>query len=513
MVRKNEYVDKTGLISLINDSIETNRKLTCVSRPRRFGKSTAAKMLCAYYDCSCDSSILFDDLEIALKPGLNANYKAHLNNYNVLFLDISSFKPMINAGKTILEAIRETVVDEIKDMFPNVRISTGIDDTLVRVVEYTGRKFIAIIDEWDMLIRDDKISEPEKTDYLEFLRSLFKSSNITDRVFAAAYITGILPIRKDGSQSAISEFKEYTMLKPEKFAPYVGFNEPEVKDLCEKHGTDFSKMKTWYDGYMVGSESDIYNPNSVMEAIRQNKFESYWSASSSAESLIELINLDYDGLQDTVVSLIGGNEEQISTRRFKNDINSYSSKDDVLTLLVHFGYFSYDGEKSTIRIPNEEIKAEFADAVHDIKDTRTMQRVKESRELIDLTVAKDETRVAEIIERIHREETHPLFYNNEQSLRSVIKLAYFAYRDEYLQFEELPSGDGFIDIVYFPRKASLYPILVIELKYKDSPESAINQIKRNHYPERVRDYGAEILLVGISYDKDTRKHSCRIETG
>ena len=119
------------------------------------------------------------------------------------------------------------------------------------------------------------------------------------------------------------------------------------------------------------------------------------------------------------------------------------------------------------------------------------------------------------IEKIHAEETSILFYNDEQALRSVIKLAYFSYKDYYLKFEELPSGDGYADIVYLPKKTSPVPALVIELKWNKSAEGAISQIRKKQYPKALAGYGGDILLVGINYDKDTmsgkRKHTCVIE--
>lgn len=507
-VRNSKYVDKSGLIAAVNETLETKRKLSLISRPRRFGKSIAAQMLCAYYDCSVDSSFLFDDLKIAKA----ASYKTHLNQYNVLCIDITTIIGEVRNLSDVVPFIKRKVGEEIMQVFPTVKQDEMLSIMLMEAVEASGRKFIAVIDEWDALIRDSSSTQAQKKEYLEFLRTLFKSLNVTDRVFAGAYMTGILPIKKDGSQSAISEFCEYPVTDPGVFAEYVGFTEDEVKDLCTEFNMDFGGMKRWYDGYSFPDTPSIYNPNSVIKAIQNHSFKSYWKQSSAADSLLHYIGMDYSGMSETTASLLAGKTVTVNTRMFKNDITNFETLDDVLTLLIHFGYLSYDIESETARIPNEEIRMEFSDTIRNVKLPETIKRVKMSDDLIAATIAMDEEIVATTLEKIHAEESAPLFYNNEQALRATIKLAYFAYRDKYVQMEELPGGKGYADIVYFPRKNTGYPAILIELK-SDGTEAggAIAQIKANNYPDSLRNYEIPILLVGVSYDKKTRKHSCKIE--
>ncbi|MBO5070130.1 MAG: AAA family ATPase [Roseburia sp.] len=508
-IRNDEYVDKTGLIGLINQSINTPRRLTCVSRPRRFGKSFAAKMLCAYYDKTCNSSELFDNLVIAK----DEKYLEHLNKYDVIYLDMTNI--MGEAGKNeIIPYIKQSVTEELMRAYPGMKADMkSFSSTLINAVEFTGNKFIAIIDEWDAPIREVPAAQKE---YLEFLRTLFKSSGTTDKIFAAAYMTGILPIKKDGSQSAISDFKEYTMIKPRKFGAYVGFTENEVKKLCHDHGIDFAKMKQWYDGYEFRDTGSVYNPNSVMEAIRNDDFDSYWTQTSAAVSLMGYISLDFDGLSKTVAELIGGIGVPVDTKGFANDLVTFRNRDDVLTLLIHLGYLAYDEKTQEVHIPNEEIRKEFAGTIREVKRDETIRRVRESDQLIYDTVHQNAEAVAVQIEKIHAEETAALFYNDEQALRSVIKLAYFSYKDHYLKFEELPSGDGYADIVYLPKKNSMLPALVIEMKWNKSAEGAIAQIKDKRYPDAMKGHGGDVLLVGINYDKNApagkRKHECVIES-
>ena len=506
-IRNDLYVDKSGLIALINRTINTPQKLICISRPRRFGKSYVAKMLCAYYDKTCDSARLFDDLLIAANP----HYKKHLNQYNIIYLDMTNI-----IGKTepqqMLLFIKEAVTSELYQAYPALTTASTFDETLLNAVELTGKKFIVIIDEWDAPIRETPQIQKE---YLQFLRTLFKSSATTPKIFAAAYMTGILPIKKDGSQSAISDFQEYSMVFPSRFAQYVGFTEEEVKTLCKTYDVDFSTMKQWYDGYHLKNAGSIYNPNSVIQAIRNGSFRSYWTQTSAAENLMEYISLDYDGLSKTIAELIGGIEVPVDIYGFSNDLVTFRNKDDVLTLLIHLGYLAYDEDTELVHIPNEEIKREFTAAIRNVKRTDTIQRVRESDQIIFDTIHGNADAVAAQIEKIHSEETALLFYNNEQALRSVIKLAYFSYRDYYLKFEELPAGNGYADIVYLPKKNASFPALMIELKWEKSAEGAITQIKNRHYPDALKGFEGEILLVGINYNKSAadgqRKHTCIIE--
>ncbi len=508
-IRNDIYVDKTGLIRLINQTINTPRRLTCISRPRRFGKSFAAQMLCAYYDKTCDSATLFDDLAIAGDP----QYLKHRNQYDVIYLDMTGV--IGEASMTgLVPYIQRNVVQELIEQYPALNVAEGFSATLANAAEAAGNKFIMIIDEWDAPIREAKEHPDLQRKYLEFLRSLFKNSGMTSKIFAAAYMTGILPIKKDGSQSAISDFWEYSMIKPRQFGTYVGFTEEEVKTLCENYGGDFERMKQWYDGYSFRDFPSVYNPNSVIKALLNHDFDSYWTQTSAAESLMGYINLDFDGLGRTVAELIGGGDVPIDTNGFANDLVTFRDRNDVLTLLIHLGYLAYDEETKNVHIPNEEIRLEFAKAIRQVKRNDTIRRVRESDQLIIDTIHRKEGAVAAQIEKIHEEEA-PLYYNNEQALRSVIKRAYFSYGDEYLMFEELPAGSGYADIVYLPKKRSKLPALVVELKWNQSADGAIAQIKNRRYLEAVKGYGGEILLVGISYDRDApageRKHQCRIE--
>ena len=285
--RNDEYIDKSGLISKVNATLGKNDRSSCISRPRRFGKTYAAAMLVAYYDMSCDSHELFDDLVIAEDP----DYERHLNKYNIMYLDMSYFISISKDRTRVVECTEKQLADELIEMYPElIDKDMMVSKALETVVDASGAQYIAIIDEWDAPLRDSDAIARSKKEYLEFLRSFFKNTAITDKVFAGAYMTGILPIKKDGSQSAVSEFREYTIFNPRQFAPYIGFTEDEVKSLCERKALDFAQMKRWYDGYTLPGVGDMYNVNSVMQAASYRKYESYWSASSAANSLLEYKN-------------------------------------------------------------------------------------------------------------------------------------------------------------------------------------------------------------------------------
>ena len=500
---------------MINKTVEKKNKLTCISRPRRFGKSFAAKMLTAYYDCSCDSHALFDSRKVAGTEG----YLEYLNKYNVICLDITTFTSDLQTGAHTLQDVPEMIKEALKKDLLNsgfpVQEEDSLNENLLRIVgQPDGKKFVFIIDEWDAVIREGKNDPEAQKRYLNLLRGWFKNNSFTPKVVAAAYMTGILPIKKDGSQSAISDFGEYTMVKPRIFGEFVGFTEDEVANLCCKKNIDFSNMKRWYDGYEFKNVGSVYNPNSVIEAIRNNDFDSYWTESTAAEGLMDYISKDYNGLARTVAELIGGVDVKVETKGFSNDLTSFKGKDDILTLLVHLGYLAYDSAKNTVRIPNEEIKQEFQRSIHEIKHTATLKRLEESEQLFVDTIQMNEDAVAAQIEKVHSEETVALHYNKEDSLRSVIKLAYYTYRDHYIQFEELPAGVGYADVVYIPRHDSDWPALVIELKWNMDVSGAIDQILAKKYPSVLENYDRPILLVGITYNKDAatgaKKHSCKI---
>lgn len=505
-IKKGLYVDKTGLISYINKTLGTPEKLTCVSRPRRFGKSFATKMLCAYYDKSCDSRSLFEDLEISRDP----SFEKYLNKYDVIYLDITWFLSICEKDRNLVEYIQEQVIEDLTKTYPCLDTMTSLPLAISKISRLTGNKFIVIVDEWDALFREAREDDTLQREYIKLLRGLFKSS-LTDGMIEAAYMTGILPIKKYGTQSAMTDFREYTMTSPKKLAEYTGFTENEVSELCKTYSMDFAETKRWYDGYSFNGANSIYNPNAIIQAIQNGEFGTYWTETETYESLKIYIDMDFDGLKQAIISMLGGGSYPIDIRTFQNDMMSICSKDDVLTLLVHLGYLAYEISTKSVYIPNEEVRQEFIRAVKHGKHKELAEFIAVSDKLFSDTLAMDAESVAVAIAKVHSTSTAPTFYNNEQALRSVIRFAYISCIDEYIDIQELPSGLGYADVVYLPRKNSDKPAMVIELKWNKSAESAIRQIKEKQYPQILEGYGGEVLLVGINYDENTKTHKCIIE--
>lgn len=510
-----DYVDKTGLIELVNTSIDTPRRLTCISRPRRFGKSYAAQMLCAYYDKTCDSFHLFEKYKISKAD----SYLKYLNKYDVIYLDMTNIIGKVNPTE-VISFIQNAVIQELVDSYSMLKLGNTFDETLINAVNLTGNKFIMIIDEWDAPIRE--VSKIEK-DYLNFLRMLLKGSSTTSKIFAAVYMTGILPIKKNSSQSAMSDFKEYSVLDPGAFAEYTGFTEDEVKELCANNSLSFESTKKWYDGYSLNGLHSIYNPFSVMSAMQNKKFKSYWKKTSAAEALLTYIDMNQDGLQEDIVKLISGERIEVDPDGFENDLETFKSKDDVLTLMIHLGYLTYEevpdtyGEKEEnlltglVRIPNEEVRFEFNRILRKSRHEKLMQLIRMSDELLIDTINGNEKKVASAIERVRDMEYAPGYYNDEQALRYTIKFAYITCVDQYAKIEEMPSGHGIADVVFLPKRRSKLPAMMVELKWNKTSEGAIEQIKDRNYPEVLKNYEGDIILVGINYNAKTKKHTCTIE--
>ena len=503
--KKNKYyIDKSMLIALLNESIGTDNRYLCVSRPRRFGKTMAANMIAAYYSKGCDSHEIFSDLKISKDP----TFEENINKYTVIQLDMNDI--VINKGAfSVSDYINKVVVAELRNEYPIVDLEDGItlSDSIKRINLLTHDQFVFIIDEYDIVIRDEEYSNDFK-DYLKLLVSLFKTS-ATAPAIAIAYLTGILPIIKEKVQSKLNNFTEYTMVDADDMAPFMGFTEEEVKDLSLKVGMDYEEVKHWYDGYNLKG-LEIYSPKSVITAITKKQCADYWSQTSSYEAVTDYISLDLDGLKDDVVSMLSGNRVEVSTSFYRNTM-SFDTKDDVLTYLIHLGYLAYDSGDGTCRIPNNEIKDMWALSMERAKGYKEIYRtIKGSKKLLEATWKGDEEAVAEAVAKAHTEACSILKYNNEGSFQSALHLAYYYAKSCYTIVNELPGGKGFADIAFIPYKPDV-PAIIIELKKDDTTSAAISQIRERRYPEALEKYRDNLLLVAITYDSKTKEHRARIE--
>ena len=505
------YVDKTELLEYTNSVINTTSKFICNSRPRRFGKSITANMMTAYYSKGCDSRQMFSKLKISEKD----SYEENLNKYDVIHFDVQWCIEPAGSVEKVVSFITENVINELRVTFTDIcpKENITLPDMLSRIYDATGRKFIVIIDEWDVLIRDEANNQRVQEEYIKFLRGMFKGVEPT-KYIALAYLTGILPIKKLKTQSALNNFTQFTMLSSSVLAPYVGFTQEEVISLCERFGHNYEEVKKWYDGYRLG-QYHIYNPNAVVNLMLLGEFQSYWSQTGTYESIIPLINKNFDGLKTAVIAMISGDEVNVRTATFQNDMITFRNKDDVLTLLVHLGYLAYNQSRQTAYIPNEEIRMEFIDAVEDNKWSELIEFENQSEQLLEATLDKDAVAVAEYIGKIHTEYASTVQYNNENSLSSVLTIAYLSAMKYYFKpVRELPTGRGFADFVLIPKPeyATDYPALIIELKWNQNVQTAMKQIKDREYPQSILHYTGNMLLVGINYDKKSKEHECVIET-
>ena len=505
--RNSEYVDKSGLIAIVNATLFTRQRFSCVTRSRRFGKTLAAEMLQAYYDHSCDSRSLFEDLEIASHP----SFEEHLNKYPVIYLDMTRFTSG-NDGSNVVGEIEKRVKEDVTATYPDVSEKSDDDlmDFLLRVAGNTGERFVIIIDEWDAPCRM-YADKPQAMDrYVDWLRRMFKDVTAIQAV-AGVYMTGILPIKKYKTESALNNFIEYSMVEPGKMGRYFGFTKEEVVSLAEKHGMDFDELERWYDGYQIGDDMSMFNPNSVMQAVSRGRCRSYWAGTGSFDAITSYIAMNFDGLKDDIICMLGGGRAKVNPTKFQNDMSIVRSKDDVLTVLIHLGYLSFDWRRSECYVPNKEVGDELVNAVEENKWELVVKSINQSEAMLRATLRGDSGYVARALRAIHSDETSIFSYNDENSLACVLSLAYYYARNYYHIHREYPAGEGYADMVLIPRKNVSSPALVIELKYDRSTQAAISQIKSRHYPQTVADYTGDILLVGINYDKDTKQHECQIE--
>lgn len=538
-VNSDIFVDKTQMILFLNGLVNTQQRYVSVSRPRRFGKTMAADMICAYYDREADSRELFEALKVSgSDTGIGKkSWDDFLGAFDVIRIVMTTFTRNKKTFDEALDAMQKLVSREIKKKYPDVDYFD--DKDLIQMIEdvyaENGQQFVIVIDEWDAVFREFPSDKEGQKNYLDFLRDLFKDKSY----IALAYMTGILPIKKYGKHSALNMFTEYSMMFPRQLARYTGFTEEEVSGLCKSYGRDFDTIKSWYNGYEVsdiippdpnyqelkttgkspeGTRYCLYSPLSVVEAVSTGVIKDYWNKTETYEALSDYIIKDYDGLKEAVTLLMDGARIHIDTSTYQNDMTTFTGKDDVLSLLIHLGYLGYDDVAGEIYIPNKEILDEFKTSTKGSEWVESFKAFDISQELLEATWAKNCDKVAEILEKAH-DLTGNKTYNDEAALSYAVQYAYYAAQKYYTTILELDSGKGYADIVFIPSpKFSDKPAMVIELKYNKDAETALSQIKNRNYPDRLEHYKGNILLVGIDYDKDVlstnkeyKHHKCVIE--
>ena len=509
MVLNSNFVDKSGLISILNNKINSEYRFICVSRARRFGKSVTAHMLNAYYSKGCNSEDLFSNLEISKAP----DFKTHLNKYDVIYLDMQSFEPVPGANESYIECLNRKITSELIKLYPDELAQQKDNLYLPEALAVLKKRFIFIVDEWDFPL--NKYTDDQKLieGYIDLLRKLFKETTNSKNV-PLVYMTGILPLARYDTQSALNNFTEFTMVNPGPFAKYYGFTEDEVAKICKEHNLDPVKTKLWYEGYHFGGYS-IYNPNAIAKLIVCRAFLSYWSQTASYTAVKKAIENNFTNLREDLVKLCSGDRvSNIDLVSLNNQNVMFSKKDSVLLYLIHLGYLAYDLETGSVYSPNEETRRELIKSVEESNWNQYTSVYDESNRLLESVLQKDDKTVANLISKFHEERVSVIDYNSESALKHVILMAFLATEKYYLKpIQELPSGKGFADIVYLPNISykDRLPALVIELKYKQRAISAIEQIKERHYDSKIKEFADSVLYVGINYDPKTKDHDCIIE--
>ena len=525
------YVDKTEMIVYLNTIVNTEQDCVSVSRPRRFGKSMAANMLCAYYGKE-DSRELFESLKLAE----HEDWDKYLNQFDVIKIVMTDFIKENKDVTVSLETLAGRILDDLAEEYPDVKYDPeDLFYSMDRFYRKNHMPFVIIIDEWDAVFRVRKEDKEGQRLYLDFLRDWLKDKEYV----ALAYMTGILPIKKYGKHSALNMFDEYSMINPMQLAPYTGFTEDEVKELCGRYGRNYEEIKAWYDGYDVSDvvppdegyaiqrktgsalkpkHYSIYSPLSVVKAVSTGYIMNYWNKTETYEALAEYIRMNLDGLKDAVALLMDGGRVKADISTYQNDMSTFHGRDDVLALLINLGYLCYDNGTKEVYIPNREILDEFKTSTKSEEWVDTFKSFKKSQELLKATWECNADRVAELLEWFH-DESENKTYNSEAALSYAVQMAYYAAQKYYTTVQELDTGKGYADIVYLPSpEYPDKPALLVELKYDKTVQTAADQIRDRNYPQKLTHYAGKLLLVSVNYergiaagDEKYKRHSCIIE--
>ena len=504
------YVDKSMTLNELNQVLNTEDRFVCVARPRRFGKSMAGNMIAAYYGKKANSRPIFEKLKIAK----TTDFDTYLNAFNVIKLDVNGFYSNSNHSEDIVPLFTERVREELMEEFPNcgIKDSDTLDRCIERVLGKTGEQFVVILDEYDVLVREQvksSIFDP----YLAFLNGMFKNADLAP-AFALVYLTGVLPIVRDKIQSKLNLFREFTMTKSKQLTEFVGFTEDETHHLCDQYGMDFEECKRWYNGYRMtyhNQSFDIYNPQSVVQAMVNKEFDDYWPKTGSYDSIRIYISMNFEGIKDDVRTMIAGGCVDVNVDKFLNTMTDFHSKDAVFAYLIHLGYLAYDSTTKQCYIPNNEIRSEWINAIEDDPSyAKAIEIVNNSKILLDKTVEGDAQAVAEALTAAHEQFMSRQRYNHEACLQCAIRFAYFYATSRYTIISELPAGKGYADVVFIPYVPNV-PAMIVELKRNQSTGAALAKIENKQYFNVMDKYHGDLLLVAVNYDENTNEHTCGIK--
>lgn len=510
------FADKTALLTELIPLIGSQSKYICITRPRRFGKTVMANMIGAFFGKGADSSDIFGKLEIVQKE----EYQKHLNQHNVIQIDFSAVNNQCKSYCDYIENIQELLREDLHAAYPDVAFRNKGDaaEDLIRIHTKTKEQFIFVLDEWDAVFHMPFIKKDDKQEYLLFLKSLLK-----DKAYVSlAYMTGVLPIAKYSDGSELNMFVEYNMATRERYSTYFGFTEDEVDMLYKKY-LKISKnpkitrggLRTWYDGYHTASGVRMYNPRSVVCALQDNQLDNYWTNSGPYDAIFYYIRNNIAAVREDLVLMVMGERVAAKVQEYAATSTELDTKNQIYSAMVVYGLLTYeDGE---VFIPNKELMGKFEEVLQSKGSLGYVyQLAKESDRMLNATLHGDTETMSEILSYAHNTETPILSYNHEVELSAIVNLVYLSARDKYRIEREDKAGEGYVDFIFYPVRPG-DDCIILELKVDHTPEEAIQQIMDKQYTLRFKGklgekpkYTGRILLVGIGYSKETKKHVCKV---
>lgn len=512
------FVDKTMLLDEVISSVAVDgQKYICITRPRRFGKSVMANMVGAFFGKAADAKEIFASLKIAK----SAHYEQHLNKYEMIYIDFSRMPRNCGEYTQYMDRIQDGINHDLIEAYPDMELDAGraVWDNFQAIFERTKNKFVFVMDEWDAVFHKDFISENEKKNYIEFIRNLLKGQAYVE----FAYITGILPIAKYSDGSELNMFKEYSMATRAKFGAYFGFLDEEVDRLFEIYQQTVADpyitredLQFWYDGYYTKGGERIYNPRSIVCALSDNELANYWTSSGTYDSVFSYIKDNVAEVQDDIALMFAGETIAIDMQEHAATSMCLETKDEIYSAMVVYGLLTF--KDGFVKIPNKELMDSFAAMMKKEKSLGYIYNLANiSKKMLAATLSGDVGVMAEILEYAHNTESPVFAYNNEIELAAVVNLVYLAARDMYRIEREDKAGKGYVDFIFYPLRKNM-DALLLELKVDSTPEEAIEQIKNKNYGLRLKGklgekamYTGRIQAVGISYERKSKKHSCKIE--
>ena len=495
------FVDKSQLIDKINEYIGTEMQYICITRPRRFGKTVNAMMLASYYSKNADFRCLFDNLEIRKSP----SYLEHLNKHNVIYITFNSNASEAKTYNDYIGFYKTRLMRDITEIYPDIETEDSISEILQKIFENTQQGFIFILDEWDYIFNNNLFTNEDRENFLEFLKDLLKDKPYVE----LAYMTGVLPIAKYSSGSALNMFKEYNMLNDKKYDKYFGFTHDEVESLCSRQSViTMKQLKDWYNGYKTCGGLQIYNPRSVCYALSDEVCQSYWTNTGPMDEIIYYINNDIDSIKNDIIQMVSGIPLQIKLKGYGAEQIELNNRNQILSAMTIYGFLSYCNK--TLTIPNKELRIKFDESLEDKSMGEISKLVLKSNKMLEATIKKDIDTMEKIIQEAHDINIPIIKYNDENSLACIITLSYLSARDDYKIIREMPAGIGFADFIFYPNDKSK-PAFIIELKKDSTPDEALKQIKEKRYALALKDYAGQKLAIGISYDSKLKNHHVKVE--